>query len=361
MKHLNVYIVHSVYLQNRVKYLNVTLDMIKKLADEQGLTVEMHMVKDPTKEYIEEHIEDFNKRVKYEKEDGVAADEQFNSLISPLNVNQISNIEKHKAIYQAICKNDSGDGKNLHFIIEDDVLVGEDYVHNVKMLFKNLKEDKLTEWDILFTCLSEMEKGETLSLKDSRKQYKFLLCKSSYFIRPFLASRLNRYLETFKHNLKNAISKYIWDNKEVRATVLNKHTFLEGSKIGLFTTSLNNSNFLFQNGHFVQLAKLVNNDVITDEIAKEAEALYKQLEKFENPDILHTMGVMYYKRKDYENAKKYMTDACDKMRENFGYVSKASEILNNAINIYQYDQKQLEECKKKVSKYSAEAASGIVY
>jgi uncharacterized protein HemY len=73
------------------------------------------------------------------------------------------------------------------------------------------------------------------------------------------------------------------------------------------------------------------------------------------------MGVMYYKRKEYDNAKKYMTEACDKMRDNYGYVSKASEILNNAINIYQYDQKQLEECKKKVSKYSVEVASGIVY
>lgn len=360
MKHLNIYIVHSDYLQNRIKYLNVTLEMIKKLAIEQGFTIDMHMVKEPSKEYIEKNVENFNKRVKYEKEEGITTDIEFNNLISPLNVHQISNIEKHKAIYQTICsKKDSTQA--LHFIIEDDVLVGEDYLHNVKALFRGLRNDELTDWDILFTCLSEVAKDEPIALKDCRKQYKFLLCKSSYFIRPQMASKLDKYLEIFKYNLKTAISKYIWDNKEVRAKVLNKHTFLEGSKLGLFTTSVNNSNFLFQNAHFVQLARLVNNDNITDEIVREAEQIYKQIEKFENPDILHTMGVMYYKRKDYDNAKKYMTEACNKMLDNYGYVSKASEILNNAINIYQYDQKQLEECKKKVSKYSVEVASGIVY
>jgi hypothetical protein len=361
MKHLNVYIVHSGYLQNRVKYLNVTIEMIKKLLQEQGVTLDIHMVKEPTREYIETNVENFNKRVKYEKDEGALADNEFNNLISPLNINQISNIEKHKAIYQTICKKD--DTNALHLVIEDDVLVGEDYINNMKALFKALKNGELTDWDILFTCLSDVSnsKDEAIALKDSRNQYKILLCKSSYFIRPSLASKLDKYLDVFKYNLKTSMSKYIWDNKDVRAKVLNKHTFLEGSKLGLFTTSVNNSNFLFQNAHFVQLARLVNNDQITDEVVREAEKLYKHLEKFENPDILHTMGVMYYKRNDYDNAKKYMTDACDKMRENHGYVSKSSEILNNAINIYQYDQKQLEECKKKVSKYSIENAAGIVY
>jgi hypothetical protein len=47
-----------------------------------------------------------------------------------------------------------------------------------------------------------------------------------------------------------------------------------------------------------------------------------------------------------------MTDACNKLKENNGYVSKSSDILNNAINIYQYEQTMLDECKKKKSKYS---------
>jgi GR25 family glycosyltransferase involved in LPS biosynthesis len=337
--------------------------MIRNIAGQQGLSIELHMIREPTKESIEQNIEQYNKRVKYEKEEGEDADKQFNDLIVPLNVNQISNIEKHKIIYQNICKRDSGDGKELHFIIEDDVLIGEEYIHNIQNLFKSLKEERLDDWDILFTCLSEFEKGEQLALIDSRNQYKMLLCKSSYFIRPSLASKLARYLEVFKYSLKHSISKFIWTNKHVRSKVLNKHTFLEGSKMGLFTTSVNNTNFLFQNTQFIRLAQIVNNESITDEMVKEAEGLYKQIEKFENPDILHTMGLLHYKRNDFENAKKYMTEACDKMHTNFGYVSRGSEILNNAINMYQFDQKLLEECKKKQSKYSVgnAAVAGTIY
>lgn len=353
MRVLNLYIVHSEYLKNRLKYLNVTIDMIKKLADEQKLQVNINIVKEPTKEFVEEHVEEFNKKVKYEKEEGIYADEQFNNTINVLNVHQISNIEKHKIIYAAIAKNNKSD--ELHFVIEDDVLVGEDYIHNIKLLFKELQEDKLTEWDILFTGQADMEKNAPIALRDSRKNYKMLLCKSSYFIRPAIAGKLAEYLEVYKYTMKNAISKFVWDNKQVKSCVINKHTFLEGSKMGLFTTSVNNSNFLYQNSQFVALAKITTNDVISDEMLKEAEQIYKSLENFGNPDILHTMGVIYYKRKDNENAKKFMTEACEKMQSGFGYISKSSEILNNAINIYQYDQQHLEECKKKVSKYNTES------
>lgn len=352
MKVLNLYIVHSEYLKNRVKYLNVTIDMIKKLAEEQKLNLNVNLVKEPTKEYIEEHVDDFNKKVKYEKEEGALADEQFNNSINVLNVNQISNLEKHKLILGAIANKSDNE---LFFIIEDDVLVGEDYIHNIKTLFKGLQEEKLTNWDILFTGQADMEKNVAIDLVDSRKNYKFLLCKSSYFIRPATAKKLADYLEIYKYTLKNAISKFVWDNKSLRSCIINKHTFLEGSKMGLFTTSVNNSNFLYQNSQFVALAKITTNEQITDEMLAEAEQIYKGLEKFENPDILHTMGVIYYKRKDYCNAKKYMSEACEKMQLGFGYISKSSEILNNAINIYQYDQAHLEECKNKVSKYNPQS------
>jgi hypothetical protein len=217
----------------------------------------------------------------------------------------------------------------------------------------NFKEDKLLDWDMLFMCLASIEKDKPFSLVNSRNQYKFLLNKSSYFITPTIAAKLNNYLDVYRYNLKTSISKFIWDNKDVRSYVLNKHTFLEGSKMGVFPSSVNTSNFLFQNMHFVALAKLTNNDEITDEIIKDAELLYKQLEKMESPDVLHTMGVIYYKKKDYVNAKCYMVLACEKLKSQCGYVAKSSEIINNAINMFQFDQSMLEACKVKTPKYCA--------
>jgi len=348
MKTLNIYLVHSIHLTNRVRYLNSTLEILSKIAENCSFKVALNMIKEPTKEFIENNIEVFNKRVKYDKEEGDNADDQFNTMINTLNVAQISNIERHREIFKVI-----KDPSQLHLILEDDVLVGEDYLNNIKDLFMNFKEGNLLDWDILFMCLASIEKDKPLSLVNSRDQYKFLLNKSSYFITPSIAQKLNDYLDIYRYNLKNGISKFIWDNKDVRSCVLNKHTFLEGSKMGIFPSSVNPSNFLFQNMHFVALAKLTNNEEITDEIIKEGELLYKKLEEMESPDVLHTMGVLYYKKKDYDNAKRYMVLACEKLQSQCGYVAKSSEIINNAINMFQFDQSNLEACKAKTPKYSA--------
>jgi GR25 family glycosyltransferase involved in LPS biosynthesis len=347
MKTINIYLVHTPALTKRLQYMNTTIDILKKLTDSLEFKTNIVTVKEPLKDYIEDNIEAYNKKVKYEKDNSPTADNQFNDAIQTLNVPQICNIEKHRSIYNNI-KTDN----DIHFVIEDDVLLGEDYIENIKELFIAIKNNSLGEWDILFTCVADVDKSANISLKDSRQTFKMLLSKSSYFIKQDTAKKLYEYLDVYKYNLKTGISKFIWDNKNIKSYVLNKHTFIEGSKFGLFTSSVNNTNFLFQNSHFVELAKIVANDNITDAMLKDAENLYKNINKLDNPDILHTMGVLYFKRNDIENAKKYMTDACNKLKENNGYVSKSSDILNNAINIYQYEQTMLDECKKKKSKYS---------
>lgn len=348
MRILNLYIIHSTHLINRVKYMNSSIEIIKKIANENSIDVKFIFIKEPTKDFIESNIDIYNKNVKYEKEEGENADEQFNNMINTLNANQISNIEKHREVLKNINNNDE-----LHFIIEDDVLVGEEYVSNINELFKNFSNNEMLNWDILFTCLSSIKGDKQLSLVSSREQYKFLLNKSSYFIKADTSKKLYEYLEIYKYNLKTSISKFIWNNKEIKSCVLNKHTFLEGSKIGIFPSSLNSSNFLFQNMNFVEIAKLTNVDKITDDIINKALEYYKRNENMGSPDIIHSMGVLYYKKGDYENAKKYMTLACEKMKSEYGLITRASEILNNAINIYQYDQNMLEECKKKQPKYNS--------
>ena len=347
MKTLNLYLVHSINLTNRLKYLNSTIEILKKTIEDIGYNINIIIIKEPSREFIEKNIDLYNKRVKYNKEEGDKADEQFNDLIQTLNACQISNIEKHRGVLNNI-KNPH----ELHFVLEDDVLVGEDYINNIKELFVNLYENKINDWDILFTCIATIEHDKPINVIDSRQQYKFLINKSSYFITPECAKKLYDYLDIFRHNLKTAISKFVWDNKDIKSFVLNKHTFMEGTKMGIFPTSLNYNNFLFQNINYVRLTTITNLNEISDEKLKEALEHYKHLEKLNNPDSLHALGIIYYKRNEFDNAKKYMIEACEKLETNQGYVSKGSEILNNAINMFQHEQCLLEECKKKKSKYS---------
>lgn len=345
---LNIYLVHSSYLNGRVKYVNSTLDMLKKTCEAIGMQVNILSVLEPSKQYIDANIEAFNKRVDYEKDVGEVADEQFNGMIKSLNSFQISNIEKHRQAYKNMTNPDE-----LHFIIEDDVVINTEYLSNIEGFFR-LADSKDCDWDILFSCVASIDNSsKDIAVVNSRDQYKFLLSKSSYMIRPALAKRIYDHTEIFKHNLKTCLSRYIWMNTEIKSYVLNKHTLLEGSKMGIFPSSLCGNNFLYQNISFVNLVKISNSDEITDKMFEEANGIYAGVEKLDSPDFMHTMGIIHYKRKDYDGAKKFMVSACDSLQKNNGFISQSSDIINNALNMFQYDQSNLEKCKKKKSKYSA--------
>lgn len=347
MKVLNVYVLHCDVLKSRIKYVNSTLEYIKKVSEKFDFILNVKIITDPTVSHIEKNIDIYNKRVKFEKDLSENADIHYNNLISQLNMHEISNIEKHRNIYNVINNEDE-----LHFIIEDDVVINQQYLIYIEEFFEKLGKNEFIDWDILFTCTASINE-KPMELIPSRTSFKVMLSKSSYFIKPALAKSLMNYLEVFTYNMKVGLSKFIWDNKEVKSFVLNRHTFMEGSKIGIFTSSIHTStNYLYQNASYVHLAKMTANEKISGDQIKEAEILFERIKDMNNPDIFHTMGLLYYKNQNFEKAKELMTEACYQLKEGDGIIAKSSEILNNAINVYQHDQPLLEDFKKMKSKYS---------
>jgi cell division protein FtsB len=47
-----------------------------------------------------------------------------------------------------------------------------------------------------------------------------------------------------------------------------------------------------------------------------------------------------------------MLKSIESLKKNNNYYSKSNEIINNAINIYKYDQEFFDECVNNKSKYS---------
>lgn len=339
---LNVYVIHSDKLNNRIKYINSTLELIKNVSEKNNLSLNVKIISEPNADYISKNIDVFNKRTSLEK-DGNA---HFNNLIKILNVHQISNIESHRNIYDYIHNEDE-----LHFVIEDDVVINQQYIDNIETFFANMRNNSFPEWDILFTCTASTNEN-SMQLVSSRIPFKVLLSKSSYFIKPSLAKKLIEHFKTLKFTFKIGLSKYIDENDDVKSYVLNKHTFMEGSKIGIFTSSINTStNFLYQNINYVTMAKMSSLETISSEHIANAEVLFERIKDMNNPDIYHTMAILYYKNKNYAKAKELMIEACGFIESEHGIVSKSTDILNNAINMFQYDQANLEEYKKKKSKY----------
>lgn len=352
MKILNIYVINSTHLVNRTDFINKTLSKIKNCLSEK-MKINFYSTQSPTSFDIQTNIKKYNERVKYEKEEGELADDDFHKQIQSLNLQKISNIEKHRNVLQIISK---GSNDDLYLVLEDDVILADDYLQNVNELFDFLMlEEHNNKWDILLTCIAKTDEQKSLTLHDSIEKTKILINKSSYFIKPNTASLLFNYLYIFKYNLKCSISKFIKDNQTtIKTKILNKHTFLEGSKIGFFPTSVNNSNFLFQNMSYVYISSIFHNENdITDTILSNILQKYNEIKHFNNPDILYLMSKVYFKRKEYNIAKQYAMDACNEMKKQNGLISKSSEILNYTIDIFQYQEDLiLKECKTKKSKYN---------
>lgn len=351
MTNLHIYVVYSQHLDERMKYINSTIDFVKKKTETLGYTCHINVITEPSKEMIDKNIETYNKRVKYDKypEDS-KENREFNALVTPLNSCQISNIEKHRDICKNIMNKPAGD---ICLVLEDDVVVGQEYTNNIETFFKKLKENTLEEWDIIFTCLPPVNADSSkMQLISTNQTFNHLMCKSSYLIKQATAKKLHDFLEIFKFTAKNAFSRFIFENPTIKSMYVNRHIFLEASKIGIVPSTINPNNFLFQNNQFINLVNISNKSEPTADDVKEALKLYESIKHMNSADALHLMGIIHYKFKDYPASKRFMIDAVASLKKNKGYLQQNSEILNNCINMHQYDQIYLDECKALPSKYS---------
>ena len=340
-KKINIIVIYTKSLNNRTQYINSTLTFLKNLFEKYNIIVDIIIIDNPNYDDILNDIEKYNKRVNYDKIENC----EYNNHIIPLNPNQISNIEKQRNALLKVTN------EEYNLIIEDDVIISKDYIDNIELLIKNI--NILDNIDILITSDFIYNENKNVELISFKEYDKILLSKSSYFINKKTADKLIQGTDVFKYDYKVFLTKFLKENNDnIDIKILNKCTFLEGSKVGIFGTSLKNKNFLSQNSQYIELAKLVNFNILDDKIIQNATNIYKSLENLENPEIDHMYGLLYYKSNDINNAKHYLNKAIFNIKKNNNYCSKSNEILNNAINIYKLDQEYFDECIKFKSKYS---------
>ena len=340
-KKINIIVIYTKSLNNRAQYINSTLTFLKNLFEKYNTIVDIITINNPNHDDILNDIEKYNKRVNYDKIENC----QYNNHIIPLNPNQISNIEKQRNALLKVKE------EEYNLIIEDDVIISKDYIDNIELLIKNI--NILDNIDMLITSDFIYNDNNNVELISFKKYDKILLSKSSYFINKKTADKLFQETDVFKYDYKVFLTKFLKENNDnIDSKILNKCTFLEGSKVGIFGTSLKNKNFLSQNSQYIELAKIVNFNILDYKNIENATNIYKSLENLENPEIDHMYGLVYYKSNDINKAKEYLNKAIINIKKNNNYCSKSNEILNNAINIYKLDQEYFDECIKSKSKYS---------
>ena len=291
---IDIYVIKSVHLKKRNELLISTLDVICKMMQKYNYNVKIINITTPTIEDIETNLTEYDKRINLNNDD--INDPDFKSVQVKFNLAQLSNLHKHIHAYDMIKTS-----KTRHnYIIEDDIILLEDHKNNFDNFLKSFHN---FDYDILLTCLAIDDNTAKIDIIPIHNYFKILITKNSYFIKPETAKKLSEYMTIIRFPMKLSLSKFIFDNKEnIKSYILNKHTIFEGSKIGLFPTSVNMNNYLFQNNNYVILTNMYNNN------EQDLNKAYKHYMDFgrDNPDFLHILGLLYFKNKRYKEAIEYL-------------------------------------------------------
>ena len=194
-KNINIYIISTEELKNRITNINNVVAILKNLCAKNNIQAFINLISEPSSSTVDKNISVFNSRVDYSP---FKDNNEYNEYITMLNSCQISNYEKHRELYKIIKDKSEED---LHMIIEDDMLISNSYINNINDMINDLtKKDNCDLWDILFLSLNTVNNGENFI--NFRTVYNKLITKSCYFVKPKICNKLYEESTTFKLQIK---------------------------------------------------------------------------------------------------------------------------------------------------------------
>lgn len=343
MPNLYIYSIHTVLFNERQCMVHNALKIIRELAIAEGYNVNMVFITKPDTDSID--IKSLETRVNYNPTNDALFDKHINTLSLP----QISQIMKHEAVWDKIVLTSKDDDLNL--VIEDDVLIAEDSKCFLTQLFKN-KATFSQSWDILFLGLmSGIVPTESLDIRPTSQIYKILPCKEAYFINKKTAFRLKGGLSTIKFTLSMYLSHSI-ATLNLDSYYLNKRITIDGSKLGIVPSTIRNNNMLILNAdamHLTELSKQTPNDI--EKYLKDVNDINNRLQQFQSPNVMHLYAKCYLQAKKYKEALPLMEKAIGMMQSRKGCLGNTSELVQDLIKIYGYQQHDLPELLSKKSKW----------
>jgi len=349
-----IYVIHSKHLSLRANRFQNVLRVIDEVARTKNYTVKTQFILKHDSDEIQSKLPELTSLISYDKIDDADFDNQRYLLSAPI----LSNIEKHKEAWKQIEKmNDNG--SNLYLIIEDDALLFPENINNLHEFF-NLDHK---EWDMLSLGLVNMQNNKTDDsfLNFRNMPNKILSSKEAYCLKPKTASLLLEQSKQYKFTLRLHLSYFIKMNPKLKVYFNKKTLFIDGSKLGIFPSSIHPTNLLIFNNEFIQMHSYIKKS--PEDIKKDftkIEHLHKILENIKSPDAMHLYGVILTKIGRVSDAEKVFMNGIDELKKQQGFINNQSEILNNLIDLYKTMQKDTAVSDNIHAKYSVNTLHSLL-
>lgn len=302
-------------------------------------------ISQPDPDRLKPLVESLESKVNYDP----TGDAELDRMIHPLTLEELSNIEKHRMAWRRVIQNPGA----RHLILEDDALLLPEFTEAFKEIIS-----APSAGGIQLICIAAgkaaTDPSAPVEWLPIREFGKILPSKAAYFIDPERAKIMLEQTQTYKFSLRYAMSR-----PELAEHIYysSKLAFLDGSKVGLYPSSLHPNNILIFNKEYMEMWEFLsrpNEEVMAkfDEIT----AVYKKIAHLKNPDTMHLFGILQYKSGKLAAAEETLTEALHQATVQKGMVNAGSDMLNNLINLYEFIQAdEIAEIRATPSKYAPTA------
>lgn len=337
-----LYVLHSPKLVLRHQRLQEVIHLVRDVVGESSREFRLIMITKHEPAQLQNDLEEINKKVKYEK----VGIEEFDKSISMLCIEELSTYFKHRDVWSRVAESSSED---MHLVIEDDTLL----LSNPKEVLKEILNIAPSSYDFLSLSMSK-ENAETMELTNIRDSVMILPSKNAYILSKRCAKVLHAQSETISFNMRHQMSYILHKNPSLILRYPNKRVFLEGSKVGMYMSSIHTNNILIYNKEYMDMLRMMGEEVMD---VRKVRDTYKTVAHLQNGDIAHLYGVLLYKCGEIKEAQEILLDAIELTKKQQGLMNFSSDLVNNTINIHEFTQWDLDAIMKLPSKYSVTSTS----
>lgn len=339
-RNLNVYILHANWLKDRQRVVEEFQKQIQKYFFKDIKQTKIQVITDFDPNDINgELIQRTVNYAHYKEEDDIKEDNKttsitfYNQFIKNMHLFQLSNVLKHLKALEFIMKNSSDDDINI--ILEDDIVYQEKMCMTLEKVFDSLPSD----YDMVFMGLPtnrQIKNPDDITYQNTSEVFRVLPYCDSYIVSKNAATKLYNNFLPIKFTSNLQLSSLI-EKLSLKTVLCIPSIFIDGSKFGLFLSTLTPNNALLFNADYMQSKQLLDTKKDVELTSEEIEKLEKIFETSpikNHPDFMHVKAQYLVKQNKFTEAEAVFEAALKIYQANSCVVNHESAFLKEYIKLF---------------------------
>lgn len=248
-------------------------------------------------------------------------DPSFDAMLRNLSPKQVSNGLKHLDALKRIAT-DTRSGA-YPIVLEDDPLTPDAFEEEFQAMFDTLPSG----WEFVALGLP----GNAPGFQDMSRVYKALPVCNAYMVKQSVASKLANTFLPLRY-ITNIHLSYTLEAFGVKPLLYSPHLLIDGSKYGVFVSTLSATNDLIFNKEFIEAKKR-----IAEGDHRGALAAIRASPLANHPDFMHLRGLCELRTEGKQTALRTFADALRVFEENNAVTNNESKFVADYIELFRPD------------------------